>query len=156
MKSLKFTLSVLMLFALSGVMSCSDDDDGPTVSERQLELLQGVWSVSQDDDVTFQNTNAPGDWSAFSITFNMNNTVTVSGQPTDVDVDLFELSSFEISGDQVQSFTLIFNGQDGEQATVNITDSEMLFSFSITANDDKLGARTAAVTGLWELSLSKN
>ncbi|MEM9858332.1 MAG: hypothetical protein AAF843_13285 [Bacteroidota bacterium] len=154
-KIVKYSSLGLFMIVILGLTACGDDDDGPTLGERQLQALQGSWSINQDADVTFQNTNAPGNWSDFSITFTSNNTVNVSGLPTDIEVDLFQVSSFEITGDQERSFTLTFNGLENEQATVNITDDQMTLSFSLSTNDDKLGARTSAITGVWGFSLTK-
>ncbi|MEM1407729.1 MAG: hypothetical protein AAGG59_13200 [Bacteroidota bacterium] len=159
MKVIKCSLSALFMIAICGFMACGDDDsDGPTLSERQLEALQGEWSVSQDSDVMLNSDNAPGDWSNFNVNFMANGLVTVGGAPTDVDIDIFELSSFEISGDQELAFDLIFNGLADETASVRITDNGngMILSFSLSSNDDNLGTRTAAIQGGWEFLLTKS
>ena len=157
MKLYKHLLSLSVLILIVGFSACDDDDGNePSLSDLQLQALQGTWSVNQDSDVTFEGDNAPGDWSDFNITFTSNRSITVQNLPTDVDIDIFQLSSFEIEGSQELSFDLIFNGLTNERANVQITGNTLNLTFFLSSNDDQLGLRSSVVQGGWEFLLNRD
>ena len=154
MKKISYLLSLMVLISFLGFISCGGDDGPePTVEEQQLENLVGTWSTTADDDVTLNGSNAPGDWSNFSITFTQQKGVSVSGAPTS-EVDIFAISTYQPTGTGTTSFTLQFNGDASETANVNIASPNMTMTFTLDEGD-KLGAKVLSVQGNWAFDLVK-
>lgn len=133
---------------------CGDDDSsGPTVEEQQRQFLEGTWSVNSSDDVLLDgNTGTTGDWSNFSIQFQSNGNVQVNGESTDVDV--FDVSTYTISGTAANSFTVTFDGTDAVTVTRGDTDNDMILSFT-RSDEEPLGGKKASISGAWVFNLSK-
>jgi hypothetical protein len=156
MKTLNFFLTLGVLIAFLAIAGCGEDEpDGPTIQEQQREALVGTWTTSSASDVKLNGADAPGDWDNFSITFTAQGDVSVTGDDPTNEVDIFQLSQYEILGDQINSFTLQFNDDASETATVTINGTSMTMSFTLSA-DDKLGAKVLSVEGNWVFNLTKN
>ena len=155
MKRLNYLLTIGVLISFFAVVGCGGDEpDGPTIGEQQRAALVGTWVTNSGSDVKLNNADAPGDWSNFTITFTNQGDVSVTGDDPTNEVDIFEISQYEIDGDQVNSFTLEFNNDPNETANVNISGSSMTMSFTLAA-DDKLGAKVYSVEGNWVFNLTK-
>lgn len=155
MKNLFRLLSFSLALAVVTLASCSnDDDDGPSLTEQQLQALQGTWEVNNDADVTNQNeTDAPGDWSDFRITFRNDGQVTTEGAPQEVGI--FDLRTFSTEGENVNDFRLVFNGSGTETASVTIANDQLQLTFRLSSNDDILGGRIAALEGEWNFTFQR-
>lgn len=153
MKKLSFLLSGALLTGFLALMGCGGDDDGNelTIEDQQKAALAGSWSVSNDSDVTLDDDNAPGDWSAFTITFTDGN-ATVSGEPTDEDVPIWGVEGYTVSGENATDFTINF-GPDAVYAQV----SESTLNLTIPSLEEggTIGSKTSSVEGVWVFSLSK-
>ncbi len=155
MKKLNYLLTLGVLISFFAVIGCGGDDpEGPTINEQQLEALVGTWVTSSASDVKLNGADAPGDWDNFSITFTAQGDVTVTGDDPSNEVDIFQISQYEILGDQVNTFTLEFNNDATETANVTISGTTMTMSFTLAA-DDKLGAKVLSVEGNWVFNLDK-
>lgn len=155
MKKLNYLLTIGVLVSFFAVAGCgSDDPDGPTIGEQQLDALVGTWVTSTGSDVQLNGADAPGDWSNFAITFTEQGDVSVTGDDPTNEVDIFQISQFEILGDQVNTFTLEFNNDPAETANVTINSNSMTMSFTLGA-EDKLGAKVLSVEGNWVFDLTK-
>ncbi|MEM1406044.1 MAG: hypothetical protein AAGG59_04670 [Bacteroidota bacterium] len=154
MKKISYLLSLVVLAGVFTMVGCGDDDDDSlTLEQQQLQFLEGTWSVGSSDDVSLDtNTGTTGDWSNFSINFQSNGSVVVNGESDDVEV--FSVDSYTVSGTQVNSFTVIFDGTDEVIVTRGGSDNEMLMTFTIT-DDNPLGARTQGISGAWIFDLTK-
>ncbi len=154
MKKISYLLSLVVLAATFTMVGCGDDDgDSLTVEQQQLQFLEGTWSVGSSDGVSLGgNTGTTGDWSNFSINFQSNGNVVVSGESTDVDV--FSVETYTVSGNQVNSFTVTFDGTDDVTVTRGDSDNEMLMTFTLT-DEEPLGARTQSIAGAWVFELTK-
>jgi hypothetical protein len=154
MKKLSYLFSLMILVSFLGFISCGGDDDPQqTTEEQQIDNLVGTWATTEDGDVLLDGTNAPGDWSNFTIRFTQQKGVSVSGAPTS-EVDIFALSNYQPTGSNTTNFTLQFNGDPNETANVNISGSNMVMTFTLQEGD-KLGARVLSVAGDWTFNLVK-
>ncbi|MCA6073878.1 hypothetical protein [Fulvivirga sedimenti] len=154
MKKLNYLFSLIVLISFLGFISCGGDGgNDPTIAEQQLANIVGTWATTTSSDVKLNNNDAPGDWSNFSITFTQQKGVSVAGAPTS-EVDIFAISSYETQGSSATSFTVVFNNDVNETATVNINGSNMTMSFTLDEGD-KLGAKVLSVEGTWNFSLVK-
>ncbi len=155
MKTLNYLLTLGVLVSFLAVMGCGGDDpDGPTIAEQQRAALVGTWVTNSGSDVKLNSADAPGDWSNFSITFTNQGDVSVTGDDPTNEVDIFQVSQYEIMGDQVNTFTLEFNNDPAETANVTISGTSMTMSFTLAA-EDKLGAKVLSVEGNWVFNLTK-
>jgi len=155
MKKLSYLFSLMILVSFLGFLSCGGDDGGEqkTTEEQQIDNLAGTWVTTADSDVLFNSSDAPGDWSNFSITFTQQKGVSTAGAPT-AEVDIFSLSTYQPTGSNTTNFTVQFNGDANETANVNISGSNMTMTFTL-AEGDKLGARVLSVEGNWTFNLVK-
>ncbi len=155
MKKLNYLFTLGVLFSFFAIVGCGEDDpDGPTIQEQQLDALVGTWVTNSSSDVKLNSADAPGDWSGFEIMFTRQGDVSVIGDDPTMEVDIFAIQTYEINGDQVNTFTLVFDGMPSETANVTINGTSMTMSFTLAA-DDKLGAKVYSVEGDWVFNLTK-
>ncbi len=153
MKKLKYILSSFILFGLLLSIGCADDDTDLSLEDRQFLALLGQWTTSSTSDVQLGGGDAPGDWSNFSITFSEPANVSIANAPTDIDI--FNISTFGLSGDNTSLLSLTFNGDANETATAEIDGNSMTLTFTLASDSDKLGARENSVNGTWTFFLTK-
>lgn len=69
-------------------------------------------------------------------------------------MDVFSVETYTVSGNQVNSFTVTFDGTDDVTVTRGDSDNEMLMTFTLT-DEEPLGARTQSIAGAWVFELTK-
>ena len=148
MKKISYVLNIVILAGVLVMVSCGDDDSGElTIEEQQRQFLIGNWTVNSSNDVSLDGatgTGTTGDWSDFAINFQSNGSVQVSGEPPEIDV--FAVNTYAISGTEVNTFTVTFNGTDAVTITKGSADNQMVMSFT-RSSEEPLGGKKASVSG---------
>lgn len=152
MKKLTYILTAFFLTTSLLIVGCGDDDTDLTLEQQQLQAIAGEWATSSTSDVKLGNDDAPGDWSNFSITFRQGGGVSIEGAPADINI--FNISSFTVSGENTSLLSLVFNGDPTETATAEINNSQMTLTFTLASDEDQLGARQNSVNGSWTFFLT--
>lgn len=152
MKRLTFIFTAFILSSLLFTIGCGDDDTDLTLEQQQLKSIVGEWATTSTSDVKLGNNDAPGDWSNFSITFRQGGGVSIDGAPADFNI--FNISTFSVSGDNTTLLSLTFNGMTTETASAEINGNQMTLTFTLASDTDQLGARENSVNGTWTFSLT--
>ena len=154
MKAFRYTLAILLTASLFLTIGCGDDDDNTaSIEDQQLDALVGVWATTSTSDVKLGGDDAPGDWSNFSIEFDNLLRVSTNGVPSDANI--FNTSTFNISGDNATLLMLNFNNSETETAIAEINENSMTLTFSLSSNNDQLGARQKSITVVWTFFLQR-